>query len=69
MYANDAFQRHTGRWPHPWIIEKGKKYVRYHCWRRERELSHYGHIEWAWEVVEWCGFKPDDSLVVKGRAL
>lgn len=63
MYASNAFARHTGRWPHDYIINRGKKYVRKHCWMREQSMSEFGRIEWAWEIVEWCGFKPNPKLI------
>lgn len=63
MYANDAFARHTGRWPHDYIIESGKKYIRLHCWEREQSMKEFGQLDWAWEVVEWCRFKPNPKLL------
>lgn len=62
MYAHNALAKQLGRWPHPFLVESGKKYVRGWCWHRFRELGADPTKGWRQSVVEWCGFDPGVEL-------
>jgi hypothetical protein len=58
-YGLAAFERVTGRPPHDWIVQRERKYLRWHCWRRQQALGDaIEYRGWKREIVEWCGFRP-----------
>lgn len=61
-YAHEALRRHLGREPHQHIVDRGRKYVRAHCWSRYRIMGPAPTKRWVRTVVESCGFNPPEPL-------